>query len=104
MKFTTSWLLVLGLSSGACANHTPSLAPATGRVVVVAGGAQMKDPFGVALDRGGNLFIVEEEANRVLKMSDGRVGPYVGTGVKGDGGDGGPAVAAVLNNPHHIAF
>lgn len=87
-----------------CAHHTPSVAPATGRVVLAAGGSDMKDPFGVALGRGGTLFVVEEEANRVLQVSEGRVRPFAGTGVKGDGGDGGPAVAAVLNNPHHIAF
>ncbi|HXU80770.1 MAG TPA: hypothetical protein VN914_05195 [Polyangia bacterium] len=96
--------IVLLLSLG-CAHHMPAVAPATGRVVLAAGGPEMKDPFGVALDRGGTLFVVEEEANRVLRVGgDGRIGLFAGTGAKGDGGDGGPAVAAVLNNPHHIAF
>src|SRR5205814_3415332 len=98
-------LFVLGICFAACAHHLPSVAPATGRVVVVAGGAGMKDPFGVALDRGGNLYVVEEEANRVQRLSPhGQLALYAGTGLKGDGGDGGPALAAQLNNPHHIAF
>jgi DNA-binding beta-propeller fold protein YncE len=105
MKLTPHCLLVLALSLGACAHHTPSVAPATGRIILAAGGSEMKDPFGVALDRGGNLFIVEEEANRVLRMDgQGHIDLFAGTGVKGDGGDGGPARAAVLNNPHHVAF
>jgi DNA-binding beta-propeller fold protein YncE len=105
MKLQTRWLFVLGLSLGACAHQTPSVAPATGRIVLAVGGPQMKDPFGVALDRAGNLFIVEEEANRVLRMdAQGRIDLFAGTGVKGDGGDGGPAAAAVLNNPHHVGF
>jgi DNA-binding beta-propeller fold protein YncE len=104
MQLTSRWLFVLALAAGACAHHTPSVAPVTGRVVLVAGGPQMKDPFGVALDRGGSLFIVEEEANRVLRKRDGRIEVYAGTGVKGDAGDGGPALAAALNNPHHVAF
>jgi DNA-binding beta-propeller fold protein YncE len=103
MSLDAPSLLLIALSLGACAHHTSG--SATGRVVLVAGGPQMKDPFGVALDRGGNLFIVEEEANRVLRLNGaGRIEVFAGTGVKGEGGDGGPALAAVLNNPHHVAF
>jgi hypothetical protein len=104
MNFRTRWLFLFALPLAACAHHTPSIAPAGGRVVLIAGGPELKDPFGVALDRGGNLYIVEEEANRVLRKNQERIDVYAGTGVKGDGGDGGPAPAAVLNNPHHVAF
>jgi hypothetical protein len=109
------WLLA-ALLLGACAHRGPSVQPALGRVILVAGGpedgthralggAGLNHPFGAALDRSGNLFIVEEMANRVHKVdARGMVTVYAGTGSKGDGGDGGPATAAVLNNPHHLAF
>jgi len=113
-------LLVLGflagVLAGACAHHTPAVAPALGRVVLVAGGpddgsrvavrgAGMNEPFAVAQDRAGNLYITEERGNKVQRVSpDGRIAIFAGTGVKGDGGDGGPAVAALLANPHHAVF
>jgi hypothetical protein len=100
----------------ACAHRgLPPGAPASGHVILVAGGpadgsqlataAGLNNPFGVALDRAGHLFITEEKGNDVRRVDgQGRVTVYAGTGQKGDGGDGGPAAAALLNNPHHIAF
>jgi hypothetical protein len=100
-----------------CAHGTGTPgAPASGRIVLVAGGAAdgghvaatgagLDDPFGVARDRAGNLFVVEEHGNRVQRVDGaGRIAVYAGTGAKGDGGDGGPALAALLNNPHHLGF
>lgn len=109
-------LFVIGLMAGACAHRTPSVAPSLGRVVLVAGGADdgshlavrgagMNEPFGVALDRSGNLFITEERGSKVQRVTpDGKIAIYAGTGVKGDAGDGGPALAALLSNPHHVVF
>jgi DNA-binding beta-propeller fold protein YncE len=109
-------LFVIGVMAAACAHRGPSVAPPTGRVVLVAGGADdgshlalsgagMNEPFAVALDRGGNLYISEERGSKVQRVTpDGRIAIYAGTGVKGDGGDGGPALAAVLSNPHHVVF
>ena len=68
-------------------------------------GAGLDHPFGVAIDRGGNLYVAEEHGNRVHRVDvRGTISLYAGTGTKGDGGDGGPAVAALLANPHHVAF
>jgi DNA-binding beta-propeller fold protein YncE len=109
-------LLVIGLMIGACAHHTPGVVRAPGTVVLVAGGADdgshlavrgagMNEPFAVALDRSGNLYISEERGNKVQRVRpDGTIAIYAGTGIKGDGGDGGPAVAALLSNPHHVVF
>jgi sugar lactone lactonase YvrE len=102
---------------GSCAHGRLSTAPVSaGRVTLVAGGpddgsqraltgAGMNEPFGVAIDRHGHLFIAEERGNRVRRVDPaGKIETYAGTGVKGDGGDGGPANQAQLNNPHHVAF
>jgi sugar lactone lactonase YvrE len=110
-----SWLFA-ALLFGACAHQVPATQPSLGRVVLVAGGpedgthqaltgAGMNHPFGAALDGAGNLYVVEEMGNRVHRIdTHGVVSVYAGTGTKGDGGDGGPATAALLANPHHLAF
>src|SRR3954454_1299239 len=76
----------------------------SGRLVLVAGGgtgedgapadrAQLASPFGVGFDPEGTLFFVELTGERVRKIDPaGRVVTVAGTGKKGDGGDGGPAV------------
>jgi sugar lactone lactonase YvrE len=115
-------MLPLALSGSflvACAHKTaaPGAPPVpAGRVVQIAGGpddgshvaaraAGLHEPFGVAIDRTGNLFIVEERGNRVSKVDRaGMISAFAGTGTKGDGGDAGPAVQALLANPHHVAF
>jgi sugar lactone lactonase YvrE len=89
-------------------------AAAADRVVLVAGGtgqeggpateARLMGPFGVDFDRDGNMFIVEMVGQRVLKVDrDGKLTRLAGTGQKGDGGDGGPAVQAQFNGMHSLA-
>jgi hypothetical protein len=85
------------------------------KLVLVAGGgdkttaaaamdSKFDGPFGVDLDRAGNMFIIEMTGNRLRKMdSRGIVTTIAGNGVKGDAGDGGPAVKAQFNGPHHLA-
>src|SRR5205809_581860 len=77
--------------------------PAAGaeRIAVVAGGdgrdgnpthTKLDQPFGIAFDPLGNMFIVELTGHRVLKVDPrGNLTTVAGTGQKGDGGDGGPA-------------
>jgi DNA-binding beta-propeller fold protein YncE len=102
MKLTAhlvTFALVLG-----CRHAMPARPDSLGgRVSVVAQG--LDNPFGLALDGAGNLYISGEHGNRVWRRDPaGVVTVFAGTGAKGDGGDGGPATAAVLNNPHHLAF
>jgi hypothetical protein len=60
-------------------------------------------PTALAYDADGNLF-VSELPNRLVRVSPaGTVTTYAGTGAAGFDGDNGPAVAAVLNQPHGIA-
>jgi sugar lactone lactonase YvrE len=59
-----------------------------------------------ALDAQGNLYFAERLGQRIFKVvpQSGALTPIAGTGTAGFSGDGGPATAAKLNNPAHIAF
>jgi hypothetical protein len=88
------------------------------KIVLVAGGgerepqgvpatqAQLKEPFGVDFDQAGNLYIVEmAKGQRVLKMdAKGGLTTLAGTGEKGGGGDGGPALKAQFDGIHNLAI
>ncbi|MCJ7502401.1 MAG: hypothetical protein MUP80_05010 [Acidobacteriia bacterium] len=64
----------------------------------------LKSPRSVAVDGKGNLFVAAQFDNRVLKLdARGQLTVIVGTGKKGFGGDGGPAVRALLSNPSGLA-
>ncbi|HEV2202321.1 MAG TPA: BACON domain-containing carbohydrate-binding protein [Bryobacteraceae bacterium] len=74
-----------------------------------ASAAQLANPFGVAVDSTGNVYI----ADRGLYLTNGRlrkVAPggvittVAGTGGTGPGGDGGPAASAQLNAPKGLAL
>ncbi len=63
-------------------------------------------PKGIALDRDGNVYLADTE-NQVLRRIEtrtGRIETIAGRGPEhaGYGGDGGPAVQALLNRPHGI--
>ena len=64
----------------------------------------MLDPYGVAVDRQGNVYIVDGDADRVRKVdAGGTITTIAGTGLRGFSGDGGPATSARLNNPYGVA-
>ena len=58
----------------------------------------------LALDAAGNLYF--STVARIFRIdgSTGAVAPYAGTGIRGGGGDGGPALQAELNAPHGLVF
>jgi sugar lactone lactonase YvrE len=57
--------------------------------------AQTNTPFGIALDRAGNLFFSDAGNRRVRKVSaEGIITTVVGNGTAGSSGDGGPATEA----------
>src|SRR5437870_3598349 len=67
---------------------------------------KLESPFGVAFV-SDTVYIVEMTANRVQRAGpflegQGQLVAFAGTGAKGDAGDGGPAVKAQLNGPHHV--
>ncbi len=66
--------------------------------------AQLGDPFGVATDQAGNVYIAEWQGHRVRKVSSsGIISTLAGTGVDGFSGDGGPATSAQLFFPSDVA-
>jgi DNA-binding beta-propeller fold protein YncE len=81
-------------------NGTPSLSGNGGP----AAQAQLGNPYAVALDSSGNLFIADNQ-NEVIRKVDptGTITTIAGNGAAGNSGDGGPALAARLNDPRGVA-
>jgi sugar lactone lactonase YvrE len=68
--------------------------------------AALNMPHEVAFDRAGHLYIVERD-NHVVRRVDAKtrvLTTFAGTGAAGFGGDGGPAAAAQLRQPHSVAI
>ena len=66
--------------------------------------AQLAIPRGLAADGAGNLYIAEDSDHRIRKVdSAGVITTIAGTGERGFGGDGGPAVQAQFTYPRGIA-
>jgi DNA-binding beta-propeller fold protein YncE len=68
--------------------------------------AVMNEPYEVRFDKAGNMFVAEMQ-NHVVRRVDAKthvMTTVAGTGVAGFSGDGGPAAAAQLRQPHSIAF
>jgi YD repeat-containing protein len=73
-------------------------------------GADLENPWGVALDAAGNLYIadagifVPRENDRVRKVApDGIITTFAGSGTQGFAGDGDLATLAQLNYPAAVA-
>jgi uncharacterized protein (TIGR03437 family) len=95
-------------------NHRIRLVTSDGRIHTVAGtgisgsgddGAPpltvaLRGPRGVCTDRAGGTYIVDTSNHRVLRfVTGGPVQTVAGNGSPGDGGDGGQATLAQLNQP-----
>jgi sugar lactone lactonase YvrE len=67
--------------------------------------AQLSNPYGVAIDPAGNIYVSEATGQRIRKIAaDGTISTVAGTGVPGFSGDGGPALNASLNGPVSLAL
>lgn len=67
--------------------------------------AQLNSPRGVAVNAAGDIY-VGDRSNRRVRMVDaatGLISTVAGTGAQDFSGDGGPATAAELDNPHNVA-
>ena len=64
------------------------------------------DPFGVEIGPDGALYVTEVRNHRVLRvdLATGELTTVAGCGRRGYSGDGGPAVAAELNEPYEVRF
>jgi sugar lactone lactonase YvrE/Tol biopolymer transport system component len=66
--------------------------------------AELARPNGMALDAGGDLFIADQDNNRVREVSpSGVITTVAGNGSPDFSGDGGPATAAALSSPSAVA-
>ena len=118
--FTTASLAVgtdtVTASYGGTADFAPST---TGTIVTAAGNgtagysgdngpataAELNDPYGVAVDAAGDLFIADTDNNviREVVKATGDIITVAGNGTAGYSGDNGPATAAELNHPDGVA-
>lgn len=66
--------------------------------------AHFKAPYGVTVDRIGNIFIVDGDDHRVRRIDqNGVISAYAGNGEQGGIGDGGAAIEAQLDYPSFIS-
>ncbi len=63
--------------------------------------ASVKDPFGIAVDGAGNVYIADQDNYRIRRIdaTTGMITTVAGTGVASYSGDGGAAIEAALNGP-----
>src|SRR5665213_3024231 len=67
--------------------------------------APLRTPIAVAVDAHGNLYIADQQDNRIRKVDpSGIITTYAGTGIPGYSGDRGPAMNAELNFPTGLAL
>jgi len=67
--------------------------------------ASLNYPCGVALDAAGNLYIIDNNNERIRKVdTKGIITTVAGNGGKGYSGDGGPAANASLDTPYGVAL
>jgi ribosomal protein S11 len=67
--------------------------------------AQLHAPRALALDPAGNLYVADDNNDRVRRIDpSGLITTAAGNGTTGYSGDDGPAVAAQLNRPRGVAL
>lgn len=70
-----------------------------------ANAAPLVDPRAVTADAAGNVYILERSGHALRVVDrEGKIRTLVGTGQKGNTGDGGPALKATLNGPKHLCI
>ena len=66
--------------------------------------ARLYDPAGVTVDGEGNLYIADSGNHSIRRVDGaGTITTVAGTGTRGNGGDGGPAIKAQLSSPKGVA-
>jgi hypothetical protein len=67
--------------------------------------AQIHVPWAIVVDGVGNVFFTDTANNRVRKFTvGGSISTVAGSGSAGFSGEGGPAIAAMLNGPRGLAL
>ncbi len=66
--------------------------------------AELNHPADVAIDAAGNIYIADQQNNRIRKVNTSNViSTFAGRGTAGSAGDGGPATNAYLRKPAGVA-
>jgi trimeric autotransporter adhesin len=65
--------------------------------------ARLADPWSVAVDSAGNLYIADTNNYCIRKVTNGVITTVAGNGLAGFSGDNGPAANAQLNSPYGVA-
>jgi len=101
------------------ANHRVRMVAPDGTISTIAGNghpgfggdngpaaaAQLNQPYDVALDPAGNLYIADFGNQRVRRIGgDGNIATVAGSGTNGSNGDGGLATSALLLGPRNVAL
>ena len=68
--------------------------------------ASLNEPYGIAIDRAGNIFVADRLNRRVRRIdaANGTITTLAGTGEPACSGDGGPAARAGLAEPNGLAL
>ena len=70
---------------------------------IAATSARLNNPYSVAVDAGGNLYVADYDNERVRVVdTSGLIHTFAGTGVATIDGDGGPATEAGLHKPQYV--
>jgi sugar lactone lactonase YvrE len=64
--------------------------------------APLVDPRACTVDKAGRLWILERSGHALRVVEDGKIRTVAGTGEKGFGGDGGPALKAKMDGPKFL--
>ena len=65
--------------------------------------AALINPTSVAVGPAGELYIADSGHNRIRKVANGVITTVAGNGTQGFGGDHGPVINALLNQPYGVA-
>jgi uncharacterized protein (TIGR03437 family) len=94
-------------AGGNAANRNPAVVAGSSTGIGDAGpatNAQLLQPWGLALDIAGNLYISDTGHERIRKVAPaGQIETEAGTGHAGFSGDNGPATNAEFNDPAGLA-
>jgi DNA-binding beta-propeller fold protein YncE len=71
-----------------------------------AGRASLNEPYGIAIDRAGNIFVADRLNRRIRRIdaTQGTITTLAGSGEAAYSGDGGPAAHAGLAEPNGLAL
>src|SRR5437899_976575 len=107
MKHFLSFLLVFIIAGGSLQAQTIISVAGNGITQFIGDGSpatalSLAGPRSIFVDRKGVVYIAEYYNHRIRKLIHDTLSTLAGTGSTGYAGDGGPATAALMENPDGI--